>query len=170
MADVNVEVVTRPVQVSLDGGATPQVSVLPARQINVSVSRAPTSITATEAQALCRSYTAGATLSGHRIVRANASGEVVYADNATLTDAGKALGITREAASSDSAVSVLHAGVIDESSWSWDTSLPVYLGTSGQLTQTAPTAGSGAAFLQIVGVALTPTRLYIDIRQAFALA
>lgn len=170
MSDVTVEVVTRPVHVAAEGGSAPNVTVEPAREVHVTVSRAPTTITATEAQALSLSYTAGAVLSGHRIVRANASGQVVYASNATLTDAGKALGLTRGAASSGSAVSILHDGVIEEPSWNWDTSLPVYLGSSGQLTQTAPTVGSGAVFLQIVGVPLTPTRLYLDIRQAFALA
>lgn len=102
--------------------------------------------------------TAGASLSALRAVTLNASGNAVYADNATIANA-QVVGITIDAASNGSAVNVKTFGMMTDAAWSW-TKGPVYLGTNGALTQTAPTGG---AIVVQVGKAMTATKLFVDI-------
>lgn len=102
--------------------------------------------------------TAGASLSALRAVTTNPSGEAVYASNDTLGNA-QVVGITLGAASSGEQVGVKTFGPITDAYWSW-TKGAVYLGTNGQLTQTAPS--SGAIIVQ-VGRALTATQLFVDV-------
>jgi hypothetical protein len=104
------------------------------------------------------SLIAGVNLSALRAVTTDANGNAVLASNATLSDA-VVVGITETAATAGNAVSVRTAGIVADSFWSW-TKGPVYLGTNGQLTQTAPTGG---AIVVHVGRALTATTLQIDI-------
>lgn len=102
--------------------------------------------------------TAGASLSALRAVTLDASGNAVYASNATIADA-QVVGVTITSASSGAAVNVKTFGLITDASWSW-TKGPVYLGTNGALTQTAPTGG---AIVVQVGKAMTATKLLVDI-------
>lgn len=102
--------------------------------------------------------TAGTNLSALRAVTTNGAGEVVYASNATLSDA-VVVGITETSASTGSQVNILTAGTITDGSWNW-TKGPVYLGTNGMLTQVAPTNGSIVVHL---GRAITSTTILIDI-------
>jgi hypothetical protein len=104
------------------------------------------------------SLVAGVNLSALRAVTTDANGNAVLASNATLSDA-VVVGITETAATAGNAVSVRTAGIVTDAFWSW-TKGPVYLGTNGQLTQTAPTGG---AIVVHVGRALTTTTLQIDI-------
>lgn len=102
--------------------------------------------------------TAGENLSALRAVTTNSSGQAVYASNATLADA-QVVGITLGAASSTQQVGVKTFGPMSDASWNW-TKGAVYLGTNGQLTQTAP---SGGAVIVQVGRALTATQLFVDV-------
>lgn len=102
--------------------------------------------------------TAGVNLSALRAVTTNSSGEAVYASNATLADA-QVVGITLGAASSSQQVGVKTFGPMSDANWGW-TKGAVYLGTNGQLTQTAPTGG---AVIVQVGRALTATQLFVDV-------
>lgn len=124
----------------------------------------------TRARQIVQPLTAAATLAGHRIVRTDADGRALYASNDEEADAGRALGMSTGAAEPNEAVLVLLQGIWREPTWAWDPSCPVYLATNGGLTQTPPSAASGARFQQIVGIPLSPTRLYLDIRQAVILA
>lgn len=108
-------------------------------------------------------FTAGATLSGHRVVTLNTSNRAVYCDAATLGHAGRVLGITTGAASNLADATVQMPGwEITESGWSWDTSKPVFVGLNGALTQTIPTLAGGFAFLQVIGWPITSTKLLIS--------
>ena len=102
--------------------------------------------------------TAGASLSALRAVTTNSSGEAVYASTDTLGNA-QVVGITMGAASSGAQVGVKTFGPISDASWNW-TKGPVFLGTNGALTQTAP---SGGAIIVQVGRALTATQLFVDV-------
>lgn len=102
--------------------------------------------------------TSGVNLSALRAVTTNSSGEAVYASNATLADA-QVVGITLGAASSAQQVGVKTFGPMSDANWNW-TKGAVYLGTNGQLTQTAPTGG---AVIVQVGRALTATQLFVDV-------
>ena len=102
--------------------------------------------------------TAGESLSALRAVTTNSSGQAVYASNVTLADA-QVVGITLGAASSTEQVGVKTFGPMSDANWNW-TKGAVYLGTNGQLTQTAP---SGGAVIVQVGRALTATQLFVDV-------
>jgi hypothetical protein len=110
-------------------------------------------------------YLSDATLSGHRVVKMEASGKVGYADSASVSDAGQVLGVTLNAALPGDVVNVQVTGELTESSWTWVPGLPVYLGTAGTLTQTLPVAG----FQLVVGIAVAPDKLVIGIKQAIIL-
>jgi hypothetical protein len=102
--------------------------------------------------------TAGTNLSALRAVTFNNNGEAVYASNNTIANA-QVVGITIISASIGQPVTIAAAGLFADNSWSW-TKGPVFLGTNGMLTQTAPTNG---AVLVYVARALTPTTIQIDI-------
>ena len=102
--------------------------------------------------------TAGVSLSALRAVTTNPSGQAIYASNDTLGNA-QVVGITLGAANAGEQVGVKTFGPISDASWNW-TKGAVYLGTNGQLTQTAP---SGGAIIVQVGRALTATQLFVDV-------
>ncbi len=102
--------------------------------------------------------TAGTNLSALRAVTFDNNGEAVYASNNTIANA-QVVGITITSASIGQPVTIAAAGLFTDNSWSW-TKGPVFLGTNGMLTQTAPTNG---AVLVYVARALTPTTIQIDI-------
>lgn len=110
--------------------------------------------------------TAGAALSGHRIVVSSslASGEVLYGSNDSAADARLVLGMTTGAASSGSSIDVVHFGEITEPSWSWTLGMPIYLGTNGYMTQTAPTSPT-ALFSMVVAFPISPTSIFVSIRE-----
>ena len=57
-------------------------------------------------------------------------------------------------------LNVIVKGVIRNDGWNWTADLPVYLTTTGDLTQTVPTTASG--FKQEVGIATTDDEIYVD--------
>lgn len=104
-------------------------------------------------------FTAGITVSGHRMVIRQADGTVTYADWTTVGSAP--LWMTLGAASSGATVTAQFSGVVDEPSWTW-TPGPLYLGATGLITQTVPTASAGAVFLTQIGFATSPTSVVLD--------
>lgn len=106
-------------------------------------------------------YQAGQILSGHRMVVLNADHKAIYADRTVVEHATKVLGMTTGAAILDDYVYVLTRGELVEPSWSWTLDTPVWLNTSGLLTQTVPTVG----FSLIIGFPISSTKIFIDIRE-----
>lgn len=104
-------------------------------------------------------------MSGHRMVAPIDANQVVYADCATLINRINTLGLSLNAASPGGTVDVQRLGEVQHSGWAW-TPGAVFLGQDGNLTQTVP---SGALFSLIVGFALDPTTLFIDIGVAITL-
>lgn len=101
---------------------------------------------------------AGQNLSALRAVTTNNLGEAVYASNTSVPNA-LVVGITKTAAAVGGQVQIAPSGLLMDLFWNW-TKGPVFLGTNGMLTQTAPT--SGAVAVQI-GRAITSTQLQVDI-------
>lgn len=118
-----------------------------------------------QAGATYLTYLADGPLSGHRVVRPTTAGAVGYASSAIAMDANSALGITVGAALSGASIDVQAAGEMTEASWSWLPGLPVFLGLNGLLTQVPPSSG----FQLVVGVAVTATKLAINIKQPIVL-
>jgi hypothetical protein len=101
--------------------------------------------------------TAGAAIGGHQPVAYNDAGHLVLANAATPQHALRYAGVTTAAVVVGATVPVQRAGVLEHSGWSWMGWQPVYLSTTGALTQTPPTSG----FVMVLGIALTSTRVAI---------
>jgi len=101
---------------------------------------------------------AGETLSALRVVY-ELDGVVRYLDSHDTAHIELASGVTLGAAELGEQVQVQRSGAIDDENWSW-TPGPVWLGAAGALTQTPPTAG----YSLVVGVALSATRLAVDLQ------
>ena len=110
--------------------------------------------------------TVGATpLSGHTAVAMDADGLLIYADCTNQTHIGAVQGVIANAyGAGDPAVvqtdfDLTHAG------WAFATG-PVFVGAAGALVQTLPV---GAVFAQVVGYALAPTRIRVDVQPPIVL-
>lgn len=110
--------------------------------------------------------TVGATpLSGHTAVAMDADGLLIYADCTNPAHIGAVQGVVANAyGAGDPAVvqtdfDLTHAG------WAFATG-PVFVGAAGALAQTLPV---GAVFAQVVGYALAPTRIRIDVQPPIVL-
>lgn len=110
--------------------------------------------------------TVGATpISGHAAVALDSGGLLVYADCTNPAHIGAVQGVVASAYSpGDLAVvqtdfELVHAG------WSFSPG-PVFVGASGALVQVLPV---GAVFAQVIGYALAPTRIRVDVQSPIAL-
>jgi P pilus assembly chaperone PapD len=101
-------------------------------------------------------FEAGGSISAKRVIRVE-NDLAYYADGSDAAQAGKALGISVGAASLGDTVTVRMTGMIDEPTWTL-TEGPVYVGANGALTQSV----SGLAFVQQIGVAVSPTQININ--------
>jgi hypothetical protein len=110
---------------------------------------------------------AAVALGGHRIVLLNADGEADYARADEITHASIVLGMTSHAAVEGADVDVLRIGELEEVSWSWTLNQPVYLGLDGLPVQSLP---YNATFSLVIGFPITPTRLFISIREPIILS
>ncbi len=114
-------------------------------------------------QALQRA--AAETLSALRGVHELPSGQVALADAAQAAHVFALLGVTLTAADTGQPVNVQRTGVIDDQGWAWTTDQRVYLGQGGALVQQPPVTG----FDVLVGMALSPTRLLLNIQDPIEL-
>ena len=110
--------------------------------------------------------TVGATpISGHAAVALDSGGLLVYADCTNPAHIGAVQGVVASAYSpGDLAVvqtdfELVHAG------WTFATG-PVFVGASGALVQVLPV---GAVFAQVIGYALAPTRIRVDVQPPIVL-
>lgn len=110
---------------------------------------------------------AAVAVGGHRIVLLNADGEADYARADEITHASIVLGMTSHAAVEGADVDVLRIGELEEVSWSWTLNQPVYLGLDGLPVQSLP---YNAVFSLVIGFPITPTRLFISIREPIILS
>ncbi len=118
---------------------------------------------ASSAETTEKEYTAGETLSGHRLVEIYEE-KAYYADNSSV-NFGRKIGLTKNAAELDASVTVLFFGEITHSSWNFDLTKPVFLGTNGALTQTKPETG----YLLVIGKPINTTKLFVNIENIIKL-
>lgn len=114
--------------------------------------------------ALIENVTAGENVSGHRVVY-KLSDEVFYADKDTPLTLKTILGVTSGAVVAGDVATVVTAGLITEPSWSWNFPALIFLGETGQLTQTPPVSGNRV----IVGSASSETTMQVRIRESIIL-
>jgi len=97
-------------------------------------------------------------LSGQRIVRFSASGQLAYASNAPL-EFENTCGITNAAAIAGDSVEVVSAGEFENVGWNWTPGAPLFLGLNGFLTEVSPDTGVWLQF----ATAISSTKIFINI-------
>ena len=108
------------------------------------------------------SRVASQSLGGHRIVVVVGAINCDYADNAIFAHGDAILGFTIGAAIAGAAVTIQSEGEIEFSGWSWAPNALIFVGTNG-LPVSIPPDQLPAVFSCRVAVALTATRIFIDI-------
>lgn len=110
--------------------------------------------------------TVGATpLSGHTAVALDSGGLLIYADCTNPAHIGAVQGVVGNAYSPGDLVVVQTDFELVHAGWSFSPG-PVFVGASGALVQTLP---PGAIFAQVVGYALAPTRIRVDVQPPIVL-
>lgn len=81
-----------------------------------------------------------------------------YATTATAGHSNQACFLLESAANVSALAKARINGFVFDAGWSWDVAKPIWLGTDGQLTQTAPTSG----FVRVVALPVSATTLIFD--------
>ena len=106
-------------------------------------------------------FTVGAQmLSGHTAVAFDAGGLLIAADTTDRTQVGRIHGVVVNAYAPGTAAQVLNSTTMQHVGWAWAPG-PILAGVGGALTQALPV---GAAFRQVVGFALAPTIMRVDMQ------
>ncbi len=87
------------------------------------------------------------------------------ADSATVSHAFRLVGLSLSATASGALQTPLLEGIVKDAAWNWNPSIPLWLGTNGQMTQTSPTTG----FLVQVATAIAPDQIYFQIQEPILL-
>ena len=106
-----------------------------------------------------------APISGHTAVALDSGGLLIYADCTNLAHLGAVLGVVANAYSPGDLAVVQTDFDLAHAGWTFATG-PVFVGATGALVQTLP---MGAVFAQVVGYALAPTRIRIDVQPPIVL-
>lgn len=110
--------------------------------------------------------TVGATpLSGHTAVAMDADGLLIYADCTNPAHIGAVQGVVANAYGAGAQAVVQTGFELVHAGWAFATG-PVFVGVAGALVQTLP---PGAVFAQVVGFALAPTRIRVDVQPPIVL-
>jgi len=109
---------------------------------------------------------AGETIGSHKVVKLEDDGKVYYADCRNLPDVERILGITLNSANTNGSVNVLLFGKLQDSSFNFDTSKPIYLGKNGTVVQDID---SESVFIQRLGRVLKNNEILIDLDEPIIL-
>jgi hypothetical protein len=102
-------------------------------------------------------YDAGQNLNPYKAVRVAGDEMLYYADNTDPTTYFGLLGITYLGCNSGDMAKPVTYGIVENPDWNWDITVPVYLSTNGDLTQSVT---SGASI--IVGYPIHSTTLFVN--------
>lgn len=106
-----------------------------------------------------------APLSGHTAVAMDAGGLLIYADCTNPSHLGAVLGVVANAYGAGDPADVQTSFDLSHAGWAF-TPGPVFAGAGGAIVQTLP---PGAVFAQVLGYALSATRIRIDVQPPIAL-
>lgn len=85
--------------------------------------------------------------------------EVFLADRTQPTHEDRVYGIARNSALITEQVDVRTFGELEDATWTWTPTLPIYVDTAGTMTQVAPAAG----FSKVMGYAITATKMFVHV-------
>lgn len=100
--------------------------------------------------------TASSTISAYTVV-ALSNGQAAIADSSIPSQIGNVIGVSKNGAAQGATVTVQYGGPVTYNGWDWTLGLPVFVGTTGRLTQTSPSSG----FNQIIGFPINSTTLLV---------
>ena len=103
-------------------------------------------------------------ISGHTAVALDPSGLLIYADCTNPAHLGAVLGVVANAYSAGDSAVVQTSFDLHHAGWAF-TPGPVFAGAGGAIVQTLP---PGAVFAQVLGYALSATRIHIDVQPPIA--
>ena len=106
-----------------------------------------------------------APVSGHTAVALGADGLLIYADCTNPAHLGAVLGVVANAYGAGDPAVVQTSFDLSHSGWAF-TPGPVFAGVGGAIVQTLP---PGAVFAQVLGYALSATRIHIDVQPPIAI-
>ena len=104
-------------------------------------------------------YNAGQNLNPYKAVIVGSDQKLYYADNSTSNGYLGLLGVTYVGCLSDTMAKPVTYGIIENPDWDWNLSLPVFLGTNGDLTQYPLDTGSAV----IIGHPVYNNTLFVNI-------
>lgn len=102
---------------------------------------------------------------GHAI-GIDSNGDFYLVKSTNPAHSGKCVGVSESSSLAGQNIRVITAGPFDKAAYSFTPGEPVFVGPNGELTQVVPTSW----FEQQVGVAITATKILIDIEPALDLA
>jgi hypothetical protein len=104
---------------------------------------------------------AGGAISAFDVVCVHTTTQEVLEADASAYATARVIGIAPAAISDTATGTILLHGFIRDDTWAWTTGSTLYLSeTAGAMTHTAPT--TDGAFVQVVGVALSPDVVYFN--------
>lgn len=106
-----------------------------------------------------------APISGHTAVALDADGLLIYADCTNPAHIGAVLGVVANAYGAGDSAVVQTSFDISHAGWAF-TPGPIFAGAGGALVQALP---PGALFAQVLGYALSATRIHIDVQPPIAI-
>lgn len=160
---ISTEVDSSTVITSIDVDSSTVISISEQGPIGLTGAQGPIGLTGASGASASITYIAGETLGGHRGVILDNS-TAIYADNTILSHANKLIGLTTGATLIGETTTIQSSGELDGFSGLVVNS-KVYLQASGVLTTTLPTTG----FIQQVGIAVTDTKILINIQPSLVI-
>lgn len=97
-------------------------------------------------------------LAALRVVIKDATDRLALADAAVVSQASKTVGLTLQSFAQDEVAIAVLSSIVVDSGWTWDEELPIYIGSSGVLTQTQPTDG----YVRRVATPISSDSLYFE--------
>ena len=107
-------------------------------------------------------YAAAESIGGHSVVRLMVGQLIIKANCNQYIDHSVA-GITDLAVAIGEVAEVYDSGPITHLGWTWTANLPIYLGMDGSIVQSLPPE---ALYTKVLGMAVSPTMIVIDIQPA----
>lgn len=105
-------------------------------------------------------HRAAATLSGHRAVTTDDSGELIYADSTVLSTLERPVGLLLNAVVAGGIGNVVWFGKVTEATWNWTPGESIFLSATGFLTQTPPANPPDEFILEVARVIDTDTIMF----------
>lgn len=109
---------------------------------------------------------AGETVGTNRVIICDVDGKYYHADSSDISHVGKVIGISKNATLTDEDIDLITSGSLEDQAFTFNPGQSVFFDTQGALTQTPPSVG----FIQVVGTAVSPTKVLVGIKSPVILA